>query len=381
MDRACELDILDRVMAHRAAPNTTDMAPEMYANPVGTYIDPDRYAIEVDQLFRGSPLVACLSADVAQPGDHVTMSITDVPVLVSRDEDGVVRAFKNVCRHRGVCVVEGRGQGASTFMCPYHGWSYRLDGRLVNPTHKSGFEGMDRSEFGLAEMACDERAGMVLIQIDGAPGTLDGAAWLGDIGAELAQFDFGRFHHFKTSTSTRAINWKLMADTFCEQYHVRYLHHETLTTTIQSDNSLYDAYGRHGRMCTPAWSIDKLDAEQRDEWRLFPHVILNYMLVPNTVLLVQEAFIEMFQFLPDGPGQTRSVATLYTADPLVPEQAPRLDKSFDGLLAIIDDEDYTMCEQTQRSFHSGAQREILFGRNEPGLIHFHQSIERMLGTP
>ena len=381
MERERELEILDRVMAHRAAGNTTDMAPDMYANPVDTYIDPGRYAIEVDQLFRGSPLVACLTADLANPGDHITLSITDVPILVSRGEDGIVRAFKNVCRHRGVCVVEGRGKGASTFMCPYHGWSYRLDGRLVTPTHRRGFEGVDRSALGLAEMACDETAGMVLIQIDGAQGSLDAAAWLGDIGVELAQFDFGRFHHFKTSTSTRSINWKLMADTFCEQYHVRHLHHETLTTTIQSDNSLYDTYGRHGRMCTPAWSIDELDSKPREEWCVFPHVILNYMLVPNTVLLVQETFIEMFQFLPDGPDRTRSVATLYTAEPMVPENAPRLDKSFDGLLTIIDDEDYTMCEQTQRSFRSGAQSEILFGRNEPGLIHYHQSIEQMLGAP
>ena len=114
-----------------------------------------------------------MTADVARPGDFVTLSLTDVPILVARGADGVVRAFRNVCRHRGACVAEGRGEGAKSFMCPYHGWSYRLDGRLVNPTSRQGFEGLDRGEHGLAEMACDEAAGFVFVQVDGAPGTLD----------------------------------------------------------------------------------------------------------------------------------------------------------------------------------------------------------------
>src|SRR6476659_8735457 len=80
VERIRELDILDRVMAHRAAGNTTDMAPEMYANPVATYVEGDRYEREVERLFRGCPIVACLSCDVADPGDHVTLSITDVPI-------------------------------------------------------------------------------------------------------------------------------------------------------------------------------------------------------------------------------------------------------------------------------------------------------------
>src|SRR5690349_179359 len=135
MQRDGQLAILDRVMAHRAAGNTTDMAPAMYENPVEVYTDPQRYEREVHRLFRGSPIVACMTADVARPGDYVTLSLTDVPILVARGADGVVRAFRNVCRHRGACVVEGRGEGAKSFMCPYHGWSYRPDGRLVNPTH------------------------------------------------------------------------------------------------------------------------------------------------------------------------------------------------------------------------------------------------------
>jgi len=251
MQRDGQLAILDRILAHRAAGNTTDLAPAMYENPVDRYTDLERYEREVVRLFRGCPIVACMTADVAGPGDYVTLTLTDVPILVDRGADGVVRAFRNVCRHRGACVVEGRGTGAKSFMCPYHGWSYRPDGRLVNPTHQRGFDGLDRADYGLAELACDEAAGFVFVHVDGAPGTLDAAAWLGPLGAELEQFDLGSFSRFRSDASPRAMNWKLMGDTFCEQYHLRHLHHASLAPSIQSDNSLYDGFGVHGRMVTP----------------------------------------------------------------------------------------------------------------------------------
>jgi phenylpropionate dioxygenase-like ring-hydroxylating dioxygenase large terminal subunit len=381
MDREQELAILDRVMAHRAAGNTTDMAAEMVETPVDAYTSAARYDAEVERLFRGGPILACLSADVAAPGDYVTLSVTDVPVLVVRGEDGVVRAFRNVCRHRGVCVADGRGRTRS-FMCPYHGWSYRLDGRLINPTHRLGFAGLDRSTRGLAEMGCDEVAGLVFVHIDGAPGSLDGAAWLSGVADELESFGFARYQRVASRMSTHAMNWKLMGDTFCEQYHLRHLHHSTFAPTVQSDNSLYDVYGRHGRMVTPTHAVAELDDRPRGHWRLLSHVILNYMVVPNAVLLVQDGLVDVFQFLPERPDRTTSLVTRYVAEAPVAEASSQwLCHSFERLLQIIDAEDYEMCEQTQRSFASGAQRALLFGRNEPGLIHYHASIDRLLEEP
>jgi phenylpropionate dioxygenase-like ring-hydroxylating dioxygenase large terminal subunit len=321
-----------------------------------------------------------MTADVLRPGDYVTLSIVDAPLLVVRGEDRVVRAFQNICRHRGTRVAEGRGSGTKSFTCRFHGWSYRLDGRLINPTHRRGFEGLDPDCHGLVEVACDESAGLVFVHIDGAADTLNASEWLTDVGAELVSLDLAGLHHFETRASTRAMNWKLMADTFCEQYHLRHLHHASFSPTIYSDNSLYDVYGLHGRMVTPSKSIDhQLDHQRREDWHLLRHVILNYMIVPNTVLLVQEEFVELFQLLPDGPERAISMCTLYSREPADTDAARRrLTRAFDFLLDVVDTEDYEMCEQTQRSFRSGAQRHLVFGRNEPGLIHFHRSIEALL---
>src|SRR6185503_16824190 len=158
-------------------------------------------------------------------------------------------------------------------------------------------------------------------------------------------------HRVASRESTHAMNWKLMGDTFCEQYHLRHLHHSTFAATTQSDNSLYDAYGRHGRMVTPAHSVAELDQQPRDDWQLLRHVVLNYMIVPNTVLLVQEEVVDVFQILPDSPERTVAMVTRYVPSPPDTEAArQRFAKGFGRLLAIIDDEDYLMCEQTQRSF-------------------------------
>ena len=327
MQRERELAILDRVMAHRAAGNTTDMAQDLYRNPIETYVDEARYQAEVAQLFRGSPIVACLTADVSAAGASTTLTIAGVSLLVVRGDDLVARAFR-----KGV------------------------------------------------EVACGEVGGIVVVRTDGEPGSLDAAAWLGpDLVAEFEDLDLSSWTRFESRDRPYSINRKLMGDTFCEQYHLRHLHHASFAAHTQSDNSLYDSYGHHGRMVTPNFSIATLDGVARPDWSLWPHVILNYMLVPNAVLLVDKDVLQLFQFLPEAPGRTISRVTMYTSASELDERSRlRATRYFDRLLEIIDQEDYAMCEQTQRSFASGAQKEILFGRNEPGLIHYHRSIEALM---
>ena len=176
MAQTWQLALLDRMLAHHQAGNTTDMVDEVYRNRIDKYVRGDRYEAEVDTLFRGLPVLACMTPDVPKPGDYMTLSIADVPVLVARGEDGVVRAFRNVCRHCGSCVAEGRGHNDKTFLYPYHAWSYRLDGSLVAMTHKAGFAGVDKNEHGLSPIACGETAGFVeRTATAGAAGALRGS--------------------------------------------------------------------------------------------------------------------------------------------------------------------------------------------------------------
>jgi phenylpropionate dioxygenase-like ring-hydroxylating dioxygenase large terminal subunit len=379
MQRQQQLEMIERIMAHRAAGNTTDMAPDMYVNPIDTYVDPQRYELEVERIFRAVPLLACVAAEVPRPADYATLSITDVPVVVVRGLDGVVRAFRNVCRHRGTCVAEGRGNTGTTLMCRFHGWSYRLDGRLINPTHRAGFEGLDRAERNLSELPCDEAGGLVFVQLSGEPGSLDAAAWLSGLAPELASHGYARYEPIDRHESTWEVNWKLMFDTFCETYHVRHLHHASIAPHVWSEPGLNDAFGPHSRQVAVHSSFAQLDAMPRREWALLPHITLAYLLAPNAIVINQQDHLEVFQLLPLGPDRTVSVAAIFAPEaPRSDRARARWDKAFELLLSVIGTEDYVMSEQTQRSFRSGAQRDIVFGRNEPALIHFHRSIEQLL---
>ena len=379
MEISWKLALLDRMMAHHEAGNTTDLAPEMYRNRIDKYVRADRYEAEIDGLFRGLPMVACMTADVTEPGDYVTLSVADVPILVTRGEDGVLRAFRNVCRHRGACVAEGRGRVAKTFTCPYHAWSYRLDGRLVNPTHKAGFAGLDKGENGLSPVACGESAGIVFVHLEGDPETFDASAWLGGAATELAGFGFEHYHRTETRTTTRAMNWKLMLDTFGEVYHVEHLHRTTIHPLIQSNNTLFDSWGPHGRMGVCRWAMNDLVDRPRDEWDLLPVATLVYYLLPNTVLIQQVDHLELYQIFPDGPESCTALVSLYAPEEPVTEKARNYwRRNLDLLMQVTETEDFLMCEQIQRSFASGAQEAIQFGRNEPALIHFHTMLDTLL---
>jgi phenylpropionate dioxygenase-like ring-hydroxylating dioxygenase large terminal subunit len=379
MDRERQLQLIDRIMAHRAA-GTTDLAEASYRNPVSQYTDPFRLDQERQLLFRRTPVLACMTADVREPGDYVTLDVDDVPVLVVRGGDGVVRAFRNVCRHRGACVADGRGNSPKVFTCPYHSWSYDHGGTLVSLPGRAGFADVDRSTMGLSPLACGEAHGFVCIRLEG-DGPVDVDEWLCGAQVDLAPFGLEGWHHVETRFNRRRMNWKLMVDTFCEAYHIQSLHRSTIAPTIMSSASLFDGWGPHGRMTVSRWSVSELDDQPRDSWDTMPHVTLVYVLMPNVVLIYQQDHVELWQIFPHGTDESSAIVTLYAPEPADTERAQkRWKKAMDLLLQVTDTEDFIMCEQIQISFRSGAQDAITFGRNEPTLIHFHRSLDQQLGV-
>jgi phenylpropionate dioxygenase-like ring-hydroxylating dioxygenase large terminal subunit len=145
------------------------------------YTDPDRLAGEVQTLFRGRPLVVALSADLVDTGDYVATEAAGVPLLLVRGEDAEVRAFLNICRHRGGRVASGRGRPGRAFKCPYHSWAYDLNGDLLGqPLARDAFEGLDPAEFGLVAVPVVERFGVILVRL-GSDEPIDAGAELGEL--------------------------------------------------------------------------------------------------------------------------------------------------------------------------------------------------------
>jgi phenylpropionate dioxygenase-like ring-hydroxylating dioxygenase large terminal subunit len=372
MDAATQHALLDRIAAHRAAGRGTDVAPATMHAPVSAYTDPERLQRE-RRLIATAPAVAGLSGLVPAPRSFATVDVGDSSVIVTRDDHGVVHAMLNVCRHRGAEVANGCGETAR-LACPYHGWVYGLDGTAISRRRDEHFDG---DALPLAALPVREHDGIIWVSADPSAELPDQP--LHGAEREIGPLDLASLRLFGTRTFTRPINWKLAVDTFCEAYHLSSLHRSTLAPLIHDDFALFDAFGPHGRLVATRRSIDQLDSVPRSEQRLLPHATILWFLVPNTVLLHQQDHIQLYQ---SRPGRTPDEAQL-TVSLYVPTDTYRTDeywqKNFDLLVDVTDTEDFATAAGIQRGYRTPAQSQVVFGRNEPALQHFHRAVDDLLG--
>ena len=368
-----------RQLLHYLETKTTAMADSEYRNPVTDYTCRAQLAAERKTLFRGHPLLMGLGSEIPEPGDFLTDDFSGVPLLVVRGEDGVVRGFLNVCRHRGSRVAQGHGN-RRRFVCPYHGWTYGSDGQLLRIPHDEGFPGVSRACNGLTPVPVVEKYGLVWAMT--SPGgefdideTLEGAE------GDLATFDLGRYSLYETRVLEQKMNWKLVIDTFLETYHIRVLHPETLDWLIHSNVGTFEAFGRNSRSIYVRRSVEELRSVPESDWDLVHHTAIVYVLFPNTVFILQQDHLETWRIYPvaDDPDRARLYVQLYTPEPALTESAKRhWDKNMDLLMSVVLEEDFPNGENIQQGFYSGAQEHVTYGRNEPALGHYHESIKRHL---
>lgn len=372
MDRETQLALLDRVQEHRAAGRGTDADGELYRQPTAAYTSPERLRAE-RELLDTAPIVVGLSDLLPGPNTFAAITVGSKPVVITRDGDGKVHALLNVCRHRGAEVANGCGT-AALLTCPYHGWTYHFDGSLSARRRPAYFENADDAS--LVALPVLEQHGLIWVSAD--PSASIPAEPLEGAQADLEHLDLAEHRLFTSSTFTRPINWKLVIDTFLEVYHVGVLHKRTIDPLIHSDYSLFDAFGRHGRMLVTRRSIDELDSTPRQDWPFFPHTTIVWALQPNTILIYQQDHAQLYQARPGAhPGESIITVSVY-----VPRDTTSSDehwqKNFDLLVEVTDTEDFVTCAGIQRGFESGAQEHITFGTNEPLLAHYERQLTELL---
>jgi phenylpropionate dioxygenase-like ring-hydroxylating dioxygenase large terminal subunit len=383
MDRQEELAVGRRLLTHIDG-RTTDLAGAMFRNRVAAYSCRERAALERDRLFGARPIFMGLSTRLARPGDYLAEDVAGMPVLLVRGAGGEVAAFANICRHRGAPLAQGCGQ-ARAFVCPYHGWTYDLAGRLLGTTDKVGFAGIDLGAHGLVRLPCVERHGMLFVRPrpsrDAADAALDIDGALGGLAADLSALQLDGYPLFSVDRVKPRINWKFAIDTFLEGYHIPHLHRKTIAPYFVGNCGTFDAAGLNGRMCVAKTSIESLRALPEAERRYRPHVVAIYQLFPNALLIWQLDHVEVWRAFPerDDPGRCEVEMTIYR-----PADSDRPDsyweKNRDIAIRTVMEEDFPLGERMQLGFESGAVEEVVYGRNEPSLVHFHGAIRRALGV-
>jgi phenylpropionate dioxygenase-like ring-hydroxylating dioxygenase large terminal subunit len=347
---------LDNIDAHRS-----DAEGEPFELPVSTYLDPARLERE-RAMFRESPVVVGFASQVATPGQFITHDHAGVPIVVARDREGVLRGFINACRHRGTRLADGCGE-AERLACPYHGWTYGLSGRLEAVPHRQEFDGIDLTERGLVAVPVWERFGLIFAHRE-RPFPF----------AEDLDF-LGSHVLFAPSERSRRMNWKLMMDGSWESYHFRVTHAKTIASLFFDNTGVFDFAGGDIRMVLIKRSIAELDRADPESWRIRPHANLLYGLFPNTIVLVQPDHAMVVTMWPTAVDRTTVVAGM-----LVPE-APSSEKAIahwqknEAIFWAAIEEDAAMGERIQSTLASGANRTLLFGRNEHLIGKYHRALE------
>jgi phenylpropionate dioxygenase-like ring-hydroxylating dioxygenase large terminal subunit len=350
--------------------------------PASTYTCPERARQEWNTFFRGRPQLLALTGDLPAPGDFVTSDDLGMPILITRDQDGRVRAFHNACRHRGAVVEHARRGTKTRFSCQFHAWTYDSGGALVGVPMAEQFGAFDRACRGLIELPALERYGFVWVHPDPA-GAIDAEALFEGVADDFAHWGFERYVFGAEQTLDMRHNWKLATDTFGETYHFKRLHRDTLANDFHGDVLSYRAYQRNHRMVLCLKGIDQLRGRPESEWHLAHTGFPVYFLFPNVVINVSDRRIAVVRVYadPDDPGHSISQVGYYFHPDALAEHPDTVAEFSEGFTRVVAHEDYALAETTQRSLQSGLEREVLFGRNEPPLHHYHDTFRRELGLP
>jgi phenylpropionate dioxygenase-like ring-hydroxylating dioxygenase large terminal subunit len=376
-------EILQRFFTLRDA-HTTELAPEPMRQRSSVYTDPARLAAEEHALFRGRALMVGMSADLPATGDIATTEVAGVPVLLIRGEDACVRAFLNICRHRGGRVATARGRPGRAIKCPYHSWAYDLNGELLGqPLAREAFEGLDRRELDLIPIPVAERFGVILARI-GSEEPIDVADELAGLGPELGDYGFEEFHFFAERIGHFEANWKLIHDTFMESYHVFSLHRDTLAPDMLSVPFVGDVYGPHARAAVMRKEVTRLLERDRSEWDLRANASIVYMLFPSVVLnLPMSGHLELWEMYPEpqNPHRTRVTVKFYVPhEPADEEERGYWEANVRFTHRVVFQEDFDQQQDIHRSLRTGLMPEVIYGRNEPLLIHHHRQVEGALSS-
>lgn len=223
---------------------TGTKAPEAIRVPVSRYISPDYAALEHERLWPNVWQLACSADHVARPGDVYEFSIGKLSVLIVRDNDGVLRAFQNVCRHRGSALCEGSAHGATELRCPYHRWSWDLAGRLREVPSRKGFGPLRNDDFGLFPVNVGTWGPLVFVNLAAECEPL--TEFLGEVPDDIAWCGLEDFRCRYLVSIPVECNWKTLIEGFSETYHVQGIHREMLgmTDDVNSPQQLWELHGR-----------------------------------------------------------------------------------------------------------------------------------------
>lgn len=359
-------EAIERIFNH-IDNGTTDLGSEIWKEPVENYYTQERFDLEI-KLLRSLPIPFCPSAALNENGSYIARRASGTPLLVVRGEDGQVRAFINACRHRGMKVASGSGCKKKAFVCPYHAWSYALDGTLKNVPGQDGFPNLDNAENGLVEISAAENGGIVYVQQEGVIDNDFFKNSFNFFGAKSKLFDHGEV--------TDETNWKLLTETLLEGYHIKSLHKNTFYPYGLNNINIVETDGPNSRVIFPFKRIDKIREIDPIKRKLNGVATSVFHLFPNASVSVLSKHTSLTIMEPLTPSSVKTISYLVYNDKEDGEGTTLEDAKRDAQFVNESgqSEDREAARKIQETVTTAANTHLTFGFFEKAIVNFHKHL-------
>ena len=334
--------------------------------PASWYVDERIAELERQNVFGRTWQVLARVEQLRQPGSFVTGELAGEPLVIARGSDQRLRAFYNVCRHHAAAVVPEEQGSASIFRCPYHGWSYALDGALKGAPEFEGVCGFERAQNGLLPVGVEQWEQFVLVNLDSSAAPL--AHFLGGLAPRVAPLDISALQFFERRTYTLRCNWKVFVDNYLDGgYHVPHLH-KSLNSALEYKQYTIECEDRYCLQSSPMVSSSKdaaiaLTRTGERAWYFWQY--------PNFMMNLYAGYMDTNLVVPDGVDRCKVIFDFYFDD--IRQAAAERNRQSIAVGERVNDEDVAICESVQRGLYSrayGAGR--LSVRREAGEHLFHR---------
>ena len=335
--------------------------------PSHLYTDASIFAAEREKIFARTWQVVGHCSQVANSGDFFTAELLGEPLLVARGLDGQLRGFYNVCRHRAGPPAEGCGS-RKLFRCGYHGWTYGLDGALLNATEVDGVQGFCPEDFALKPVRTEEWFNLVFVNLD--PNAQSLLESLGEVPRQAAKFPFAQMKLFERRTYEMKCNWKTYVDNYLEGYHLPSVH-PGLNRELDYNAYVVEPYARHVRQFSPIRGAQQGDTTPRRYPDAREDLTTDYFWIfPNWMLNCYPDNVSLNIVLPVDAERSLAIFEWYLPEKDHAAPAARASVEFSDQIQV---EDVGICEIVQKNLRSRSYSRGRFSvKQEKGVHAFHR---------
>jgi phenylpropionate dioxygenase-like ring-hydroxylating dioxygenase large terminal subunit len=369
-----QIDAIRRIPPHEAA----RPIPMNVTRPTSIFLNEERYVLEQDRIFRRLPVPVMLSAALT-PGVAIANEAYGVSLILTRTKDGVARAFLNTCQHKGSKILEDElPHKAPRLVCPFHAWTYGLDGELVGVPRQEVFSDFCKANHRLAQLPCRDAGGFIWVQLD-RNSAEDFSTLDGEIVADLEALNLHRMHVYHQQSFDLKANWKLVLEPFMEPYHVQRLHAKSVAPLFADVPSVVDMLGHHIRIITGKVQFEPevLDDPAANIHKTVTHA---YIVFPNISIITSPYYISVMIVVPQGVDRSRVEYSMLTREPPDNPKAEQLfADSLRIVLGVFGNEDFRAAVISQAGLAAGGLDKMTYGGLEDVIPQYYQVLESELG--